>query len=174
MAWEHQTQRVYAPRPVACRLGVAEGALVNRTRYLLTADGGPVQLATSYEPAEITAGTIVASPEEGPLAGRGVVERLQAIGVTVDQLTEDVSVRRCLAVESAVLRIPAGAAVLVVTREHRAGQRAVEMSEIVIPADRFTLRYRIPAGRAGLAAHADGNTLAGVPAAAPAGAGLPA
>jgi len=172
--WEHQTQRVYAPRPVACRLGLAEGTPVNRTRYLLTADGSPVQLATSYEPAEITAGTIVAFPEEGPLAGRGVVERLQAIGVTVDQLTEDVSVRRCLAMEAAVLRIPASAPVLVVTREHRAGQRAVEMSEIVIPADRFTLRYRIPVGRAGLAAHGGGDALAAVPAAAPAGAGLPA
>ena len=66
VAWEHQTQRVYPPRPVACRLGLAEGALVNRTRYLLTAGGGPVQLATSYEPAEITAGTIVASPRGGP------------------------------------------------------------------------------------------------------------
>jgi len=174
VAWEHQTQRVYPPRPVACRLGLAEGALVNRTRYLLTAGGSPVQLATSYEPAEVTAGTIVASPEEGPLAGRGVVERLQAIGVTVDQLTEDVSVRRCLAVEAAALRVPAGAPVLVVTREHRAGQRAVEMSEIVIPADRFTLRYRIPAGRPGPATGAGGDALTAVPAAAPAGAGLPA
>jgi DNA-binding GntR family transcriptional regulator len=159
---------------VACRLGLAEGALVNRTRYLLTAGGSPVQLATSYEPAEVTAGTIVASPEEGPLAGRGVVERLQAIGVTVDQLTEDVSVRRCPAVEAAALRMPAGAPVLVVTREHRAGQRAVEMSEIVIPADRFTLRYRIPAGRASLVTVAGEDALTPVPAAAPAGAGLPA
>jgi hypothetical protein len=50
------------------------------------------------------------------------------------------------------------------------------MSEIVIPADRFTLRYRIPVGRAGLATHGDGDgdPLAAVPAAAPAGAGLPA
>jgi GntR family transcriptional regulator len=174
VACEHQTQRVYPPRPVACRLGLAEGALVNRTRYLLTADGSPVQLATSYEPAEVTAGTIVASPEEGPLAGRGVVERLHAIGVTVDQLTEDVSVRRCLAMEAATLRIPAGAPVLVVTREHRAGQRAVEMSEIVIPADRSTLRYRIPVGRPDPATRAGADRLAVVPAAAPAGAGRPA
>jgi hypothetical protein len=76
--------------------------------------------------------------------------------------------------EAAALRIPAGAPVLVVTREHRAGQRAVEMSEIVIPADRFTLHYRIPVGPAGLAPHADGEALAAVPAAEPAGAGLPA
>jgi len=64
--------------------------------------------------------------------------------------------------------------VLVVTREHRAGQRAVEMSEIVIPADRSTLRYRLPAGRAGRAPGAGQDALAAVPAAAPAGAGLPA
>jgi len=76
--------------------------------------------------------------------------------------------------EAATLRIPAGAPVLVVTREHRAGQRAVEMSEIVIPADRSTLRYRIPVGRADPATRAAADPLAAVPAAAPAGAGLPA
>jgi DNA-binding GntR family transcriptional regulator len=147
MAWEHQTQRVRPPRQVARRLGLAENHLVNRTRYLLTADGSPVQLATSYEPAEVTAGTAVAFPEEGPLAGRGVVERMRAIGVTVDQLIEDVAVRPCLSAEAEALNIPAGAPVLVVTREHRTGQRAVETSEIVISADRFTLRYRIPVGQ---------------------------
>jgi hypothetical protein len=48
------------------------------------------------------------------------------------------------------------------------------MSEIVIPADRFTLRYRVPVGRASLAARAGEDALAAAPAAAPAGAGLPA
>jgi DNA-binding GntR family transcriptional regulator len=147
LAWEHQTQRVRPPRQVARRLGLAENHLVNRTRYLLTADGSPVQLATSYEPAEVTAGTAVAFPEEGPFAGRGVVERMRAIGVTVDQLIEDVAMRPCLSAEAEALNIPAGAPVLVVTREHRARQRAVETSEIVISADRFTLRYRIPVGQ---------------------------
>jgi hypothetical protein len=62
--------------------------------------------------------------------------------------------------------------VLVVTREHRAGQRAVETSEIVIPADRFTLRYRIPVAQAAEAALAP--VADAVPSAAAAGAGLPA
>jgi DNA-binding GntR family transcriptional regulator len=146
---------------VARRLRLAEGHLVNRTRYLLTADGSPVQLATSYEPAEVTAGTAVASPEEGPFAGRGVVERMRAIGVTVDQLIEDVSVRPCPSAEAAALGIRPGAPVLVVTREHRAGTRAVETSEIVISADRFTLRYRIPVAQPG------GPALAAVPTAVP-------
>src|SRR6266516_2928639 len=167
MAWEHQTQRVRPPRQVARRLGLAENHLVNRTRYLLTADGSPVQLATSYEPAEVTAGTAVAVPEDGPLAGRGVVERMRAIGVTVEQLIEDVCVRPCPSAEAAVLGIPAGAAVLVVTRDHRAGPRVVETSEIMISADRFTLRYRIPV------AQADEGALTAVPADA-ASAGMPA
>ena len=168
VAWEHRTQRVQPPRQVARRLGLAEDALVNRTRYLLTADGSPVQLATSYEPAEATSGTAVASPEEGPFAGRGVVERMRAIGVTVNVLVEDVSVRPCLSVEAAPLGIPPGAPVLVVTREHRAAGRAVETSEIVISADRFTLRYRIPV------AQPAAGMLAIVPGVAAAGAGMPA
>jgi DNA-binding GntR family transcriptional regulator len=152
---------VRPPRQVVRRLRLAEGHLVNRTRYLLTADGSPVQLATSYEPADVTAGTAVAGPEEGPFAGRGVVERMRAIGVTVDQLVEDVSVRPCQSAEAAALDIRAGAPVLVVTREHRAGTRAVETSEIVISADRFTLRYQIPVAQPG------GATLATVPTAHP-------
>jgi DNA-binding GntR family transcriptional regulator len=158
---------------VARRLGLAEDQPVIRTRYLLTADGRPVQLATSYEPAEVTAGTEIASPEVGPLAGRGVAERMRAIGVTVDQLVEDISVRPVASVEAAALGIQAGAAVLVVTGEHRAGPRVVETSEVVIPADRFTLRYRIPVSQAD-AGQADGGPLAAVAGATPAGAGLPA
>ncbi len=144
IAWEHQTQRVRPPRPVARRLRLAAGELVSQTRYLLTADGSPVQLATSYEPASLTDGTPVARPEEGPFAGRGVAERMGAIGVLVDHLVEDVAAGSCGPPEADALGIPPGAPVLVITRGHWAGERPVETSEIVIPASRFTLRYRIP------------------------------
>jgi hypothetical protein len=36
--------------------------------------------------------------------------------------------------------------VLLIERAHRAGQRTVEVGEILIAADRFRLRYRIPVG----------------------------
>jgi DNA-binding GntR family transcriptional regulator len=88
---------------------------------------------------------------------------MRAIGVTVDQLIEDVAMRPCLYVEAEALDIPAGAPVLVVTREHRAGQRAVETSEIVISADRFTLRYRIPVAQAAQSAQPGEGALAAVP-----------
>jgi GntR family transcriptional regulator len=142
LAWEHQTEQVPAPPGVRKRLQLPAGALVTTTRYLLTSDGEPVQLATSCEPAEVTAGTPVAVPEQGPLAGRGVIERMCSIGITVSEISEEVTARVCDRAEAEALAIPAGTPVIVVDRLHRAGDRAIEYTEIVIPADRYRLRYR--------------------------------
>ncbi|HXP21468.1 MAG TPA: GntR family transcriptional regulator [Streptosporangiaceae bacterium] len=144
LAWEHQTEQAPAPPRIAERLGLAGAAATMVTRYLLTSDGEPVQLAVSYEPAELTAGTAVAVPEQGPLAGRGVIERMRSIGVLVDEVVEELSVRPSLRAEASALAIPAGAAVLVIERVQYAAGRAVEVGEVVVPADRFKLRYRFP------------------------------
>jgi GntR family transcriptional regulator len=145
VTWRHQTEQRTADRPIARLLGLAEGDPVVRTRYLISADGSPVQLVTSYEPARLTGGTAVASPEEGEFAGRGVTARMHAIGVRVDHITEDISVRGCLTEEATALTLPPGAPALVVNRAHHTGERTVEASQIVIPADRFRLSYRISA-----------------------------
>jgi GntR family transcriptional regulator len=147
VAWEHQTEHV-APAPaIARRLGsTAATALVTATRYLLTADGEPVQLATSYEPAGLTQGTPVALPEQGPLAGRGVVERMRSIGIEVDQVLEELAVRQSMLAEAEALALPPGAPVLHVERVHLSGGEPVETADIVIPADRFRLRYRFVIG----------------------------
>jgi GntR family transcriptional regulator len=142
VSWEHQTQPLVPPPHIARRIGLAPGAPATATRSLLTADGEPVQLAVSYEPPGLTEGTAVALPEQGPLAGRGVIERMRAAGIEVDQVLEEVSVRSALAAEADALAIPAGAPVLLVERVHLAGRRAVEAADIVIPAERFRLRYR--------------------------------
>lgn len=144
LGWEHQTEQVLAPPQIAARLGLAPGEAAMMTRYLLSADGEPVQVATSYEPVQLTAGTPVAVPEQGPLAGRGVIERMRSIGVEVDEVTEDVSVRPSLRAEATALAMPAGAPVLVIDRVHYAAGRAVETTEVAVPADRFRLRYRFP------------------------------
>jgi GntR family transcriptional regulator len=150
LSWEHQSERVAAQPHIARLLRVGPGdAQVTRTRYLLCADGTPVQMVTSYEPAELTAHTPVPFPEQGPFAGRGVIERMKVIGVHVDQVVEEISVRPSLSAEAAALDIPAGAPVLLIERAHRAGQRTVEVGEILIAADRFRLRYRIPVGGLG-------------------------
>ena len=145
LSWEYQSERVPAPAHVARRLRLPDGdQVVTRTRYLMSADGSPVQLATSYEPAATTAQTPVPFPEQGTFAGRGVAERMQAIGIGVDQVVEEISVRPALSAEAAVLNIPAGSPVLLIERSHRSGERTVETGEIVIAADRFRLRYRFP------------------------------
>lgn len=142
MAWEHQTEQVSPPAAIARRLRLAAGAVVvTATRYLLTADGEPVQLATSYEPAGLTAGTGVAIPEQGPLAGRGVIERMRSIGIKVDHVLEELSVRPSLLAEARVLGLPSGALVMLVERVHLAAGQPVETADIVIPADRYRLRY---------------------------------
>jgi DNA-binding GntR family transcriptional regulator len=148
LTWEHQSENLPATPRIAALLGLAPGAPATVTRYLMRADGEPVQLATSYEPAELTAGTLVALPEQGPLAGRGVVERMRSVGIRVDEITEEVAVRPALLAEAAALSIAAGAALLVVERVHYSAGRAVEFAEVVLPADGFRLRYRFPAGSA--------------------------
>jgi GntR family transcriptional regulator len=139
LTWEYQSDRVIPPGPVARRLGLAgRDQRVTRTRYLMSADGAPVQLATSYEPD-------LGAPPTAGAAGRAVTDRMRAIGITVDQLVEEISVRPALTAEAAVLGLAAGSAVLVIERAHQAGPRTVETSEVVIAADRFRLRYRFPA-----------------------------
>jgi DNA-binding GntR family transcriptional regulator len=141
---EHQSERVLPPPAIARRLGLRPGGAAMRTRYVLSAGGAPVQLALSYEPTQLTGGTAVAVPEEGPLAGRGVIERMKALGIGVDEVTEDISVRPSRRSEAAVFAIPPGSPVLLVERAHLAGGRAVETADIVIAAEGFRLRYRIP------------------------------
>jgi len=82
-------------------------------------------------------------PEQGAFAGRGVIERMKAIGIGVNEVVEEISVRPALRSEAAVLGIGAGTPVLLVQRTHLADGTAVEAADIVLAADGFRLRYRI-------------------------------
>ncbi|HEX9064648.1 MAG TPA: GntR family transcriptional regulator [Streptosporangiaceae bacterium] len=144
LTWEHQSEQAAAPPWAATRLGLAPGASVVATTYLMRAEDEPVQLAVSCEPAMLAAGTPVALPEQGPLAGRGVIERMAAIGIEVDEVVEEMSARPAALAEAAALATPPGAPMLVIERVHYAGPRAVEAAQMVIPAERFSLRYRFP------------------------------
>jgi DNA-binding GntR family transcriptional regulator len=144
-AWEHQCDRVQAPPQVARRLRLRGDTGVMRSRYVLRHGSSPVQMATSYEPLQLTAGTPVQHPEEGPLAGRGVTARMAAIGIEIDEVVEEISSRAPLAAEAAALEIPPGARVIHVERTHLAAGRRVETCDVVVAADHYRLRYRFPA-----------------------------
>ncbi|RKN09080.1 GntR family transcriptional regulator [Streptomyces radicis] len=142
--WEGRSERQDAPAVVAERLAIEPDDPVMCTRYVFRIGGEPVMVSTSWEPLRITGRTPVMLPEQGPLAGRGVVERMAAIDIQVDNVAEEVAARPALAAEARVLGGLPGHSVLVVTRTYRAGSMPVETADIVVPADRFRIAYHLP------------------------------
>ena len=148
--WEHRSEaKVPAPPEIAARLGIGEGELTVRTRYEFLADGKPAQLSTSWEPYAITGGTIVVLPEGGPYAGRGVVERMAAIGVPVTHAVEQPEPRHATPEEAHLLGISTGALVTHIRRTYYCEDgRPVETADIIGPAARCEIVYEIPINRA--------------------------
>ncbi|GAA1545746.1 GntR family transcriptional regulator [Actinomadura kijaniata] len=142
-AWRSPSETTTATPAVAERLGITEGDPVMQTKYTFLADDQPVMLSTSWEPLEITRGTPVMLPEQGPHAGAGVVARMRAIGREVELATEVVTARSIHAAEAELLDEPIGSIVMVIQRTY-SGNRPVETADIVVPTDRYELAYVIP------------------------------
>jgi GntR family transcriptional regulator len=148
-SWEHHTEaKVPAPAGVAARLGIAEGELCVRTSYEFMGDGRPVMLSTSWEPYAITGGTLVVLPEGGPHAGRGVVERMAAIGITVSHAVEEPEPRHATAEEANLLGVQRGSLVTQIRRTYYSDDgRPVETADIVVPTAHCEIVYEIPINR---------------------------
>ncbi|MGC0375120.1 GntR family transcriptional regulator [Streptomyces sp. SAI-229] len=142
--WESSSEQTEAPDAVAGRLGIEPGDRVMRTKYLFREAGEPMMLSTSWEPLALTGRTPVMLPEEGPLGGMGVVERMRAIDVIVDNVTEEVGARPGLAEELVLLGGVPGHVVLVIERTYFASGRPVETADVIIPADRYRAAYHLP------------------------------
>jgi DNA-binding GntR family transcriptional regulator len=142
--WESGSEQTGAPPAVAKRLGIAAGDRVMRTRYVFREAGEPMMLSTSWEPLAVTGRTPVMLPEEGPLGGCGVVERMAAIDVVVDNVVEEVGARPGLAEELLALGGVPGHVVMVLVRTYYASGRAVETADVVVPADRYRVAYHLP------------------------------
>ncbi|MCS0634471.1 GntR family transcriptional regulator [Streptomyces sp. LP05-1] len=142
--WEATSEQETAGPAIAERLGVAPGDPVMRTRYVFRVASEPMMLSTSWEPLAVTGRTPVMLPEEGPLAGSGVVERMAAIDIVVDNVVEEVGARPGLAEELLALGGVPGHVVLVVERTYYASGLAVETADVVVPADRYRIAYHLP------------------------------
>ncbi|MET7478754.1 GntR family transcriptional regulator [Streptomyces sp. NPDC005648] len=142
--WESSSEQTEASGAVAERLSVQPGDRVMCTRYVFRESGEAMMLSTSWEPLAVTGRTPVMLPEEGPLGGMGVVERMAAIDVIVDNVTEEVGARPGLAEELLALGGVPGHVVLVVQRTFYASGRPVETADVVIPADRYRVSYHLP------------------------------
>lgn len=142
--WESRSEQAEAGPSVAERLALDAGDRVMCTRYVFREAGRTMMLSTSWEPLSVTGRTPVMLPEEGPLGGMGVVERMRAIDVIVDNVTEEVGARPGLAEELLVLGGVPGHVVIVVQRTYYASGRPVETADVVIPADRYRVAYHLP------------------------------
>ncbi|OIJ63839.1 GntR family transcriptional regulator [Streptomyces mangrovisoli] len=142
--WESRSEQREAGSAVAERLGIGVGDRVMCTRYVFREAGEAMMLSTSWEPLAVTGRTPVMLPEEGPLGGMGVVERMRAIDVIVDNMTEEVGARPGLAEELMALGGVPGHVVIVVQRTYYASGRPVETADVVIPADRYRVSYHLP------------------------------
>ncbi|MDT0342476.1 GntR family transcriptional regulator [Streptomyces litchfieldiae] len=142
--WEGDSEQAEASPAIAERLRIEPREAVMCTRYVFRVGGEPAMISTSWEPLRLTGRTPVMLPEQGPLAGRGVVERMAAIDIVVDNVAEEVGARPALAAEARVLGGLAGHSVLVISRTYRAGSLPVETADVVVPADRFSVAYHLP------------------------------
>ncbi|MFC8535833.1 GntR family transcriptional regulator [Streptomyces sp. NPDC057249] len=133
--WDAQSEvRVAAPEPIAERLAISPADLCVRTHYEFLADGQPVQLSESWEPMAITDGTPIVLPETGPLAGKGVIERMRSIGVVVSTVVEVPRPARATQVQANLLGISMGDLVLQIERTiFDTDGRPVETADMVIP-----------------------------------------
>ncbi|MFJ5675794.1 GntR family transcriptional regulator [Streptomyces sp. NPDC093097] len=142
-AWDaHSQVRIPAPEAVAERLAISPGDLCVTTHYEFLTDGHPVQLSTSWEPMAITAGTPIVLPETGPLAGKGVVERMRSIGVAIETVVEVPRPGRATQAQANLLGISIGDLVLRIERTlYDTDGRPVETADIVIPDVRREMVY---------------------------------
>jgi GntR family transcriptional regulator len=90
---------------VAEGLQLAAGAEVVVRQRRMYADNVPVQLATSYIPADIAAGTQIAEVDSGP---GGIISRFAELGFAQTRITETVRWRTPTAAERAFLRLDKG------------------------------------------------------------------
>lgn len=85
-------------------------------RRLLTVDGRPVEIATSFYPASIAEGTALAEPK--PIKG-GAVRLLADLGWTAARVVEDVGAIAADKEQADLLRVPIGSPLLVMHRTAR-------------------------------------------------------
>lgn len=141
--WEFTSEEVPAPPKIADRLKIDSGQPVMRTSYRFFANGTPIQISQSWEPLEITRGTPVERPEEGPVVG--VIARMDSIGQHITQVVEKVTARAAQTDEVRALDLPTrGAYVLTIDRTHLVNDAPVETCDITFPGDRYELTYTIP------------------------------
>lgn len=127
----------------ATELQTEPGAAITVRARVMSADGQPIQLATSRLPRTITRGTLMEQQNTGP---GGLYARLEETEHTLHRFVERVTSRIITSDEAATLRLDPGSAVLTITRTaHTADGTPVEINDMILAGDRYELIYDLPA-----------------------------
>jgi GntR family transcriptional regulator len=135
-----EVSRVIPPAAVAQTLDIPEGEpnVVMRKRHMYANDV-PVQLAPSYIPLDIAAGTALEQQDSGP---GGIVSRFADLGYAQVRITERVKVRRATEEEQTFLRLEDDEPVIEIFHAGWTSEgRAVEVCVHSVPAYLWTLNY---------------------------------
>ena len=128
-----------APTRIGRALGL-EGSgrvWVRSRRYLV--DGKPVQLATSYLPADLVGGSAITQADPGP---GGIYARLADLGHAPQRFTEELRARMPMPEEAEQLGLGTGTPVITICRTAFAeGGRTVEVNEMILDAGSYVLQY---------------------------------
>ncbi|MGH3662830.1 MAG: GntR family transcriptional regulator [Micromonosporaceae bacterium] len=147
ISWdEHTLDRDFRVVPASIRQGdlldLPEGAEVLERRFVPRYKGKPQEISVSCYPYELVKGTPAADPINEPWPG-GSIAQLRTLGVAVTRVAEAVSSRRPTPEEADVLKLDSDDPVLVIVRRMFAGDRPVEMADIVQSAEYVQVEYDI-------------------------------
>ena len=132
-----------ADEQIAERLKVEPGAnvVIRARRYL--ANARPIEVATSYIPADFAAGTAIEQQDTGP---GGLYARLEETGHTLARFTEEVGARMPTPDERKTLEIGPGIPVLLVLRTAFDTEDVpVEVCDTIKVAPAYQLEYEFAA-----------------------------
>ncbi|WP_307795890.1 GntR family transcriptional regulator [Amycolatopsis sp. 195334CR] len=132
-----------ADAETAVILGIDEGNEVLVRERVMSADGHPIQLATSRLPRTLTEGTAIEQADTGP---GGSYARLEEAGHVLGHFSETVGARMPTPEEASLLQLTAGTPIIVVRRVafDREGV-VVEVNDMRLSGDRYELAYEFPA-----------------------------
>lgn len=130
-----------APAFIANELGLQSGGTVVHRQRLIELDGHPVEIASSWYPGAIAAGTALAVSKK--IRG-GAVTLLADLGHRIASVVEDVESRLPTDEEASALHLSAHEPVLVLTRLARdQGDQPIEFSVMVTAGSERRLRYEM-------------------------------
>lgn len=134
-------EKVEPPADIAGTLGIA-GQLAWMRQRVFQSEGRKVQRATSWYPADLVEGTAITQQDTGP---GGSYARLDEIGHGPARYREEIKVRLPMSAEAKVLGVTMTTPVVFIMRTaFDSEDRPVEVNEMMLDSDSYTLIYTFP------------------------------